>query len=129
VNAAFGSGFALFALLPLGAFSQTAPDGQVDAVAALAIRENTLGPNHPDTAAALNDLALLLKEKGDYDGAEPLYRRALAIREKALGPNHPDTAHSLTNLGLLLVDKGMYSDAERWICFWLPFESVLAATR
>ena len=31
-------------------------------------------------AIALNNLALLLKEKGDYAKAEPLYRQSLAIR-------------------------------------------------
>jgi Tfp pilus assembly protein PilF len=58
---------------------------------ALAIQEKALGPNHPDTANSLNNLALLLHDKGDSAGAEPLYRRALAIREKALGPDHPQT--------------------------------------
>jgi hypothetical protein len=58
---------------------------------ALAIREKVLGPDHPDTAQSINNLALVLYAKGDYAGAEPLLRRALAIREKALGPNHPDT--------------------------------------
>ena len=28
---------------------------------------------------------------GDYDKAEPLYKRALEINEKALGPDHPNT--------------------------------------
>ena len=33
-----------------------------------------------------------LAQKGDYAGAEPLYRRALAIGEKTLGPDHPTVA-------------------------------------
>jgi len=33
----------------------------------------------------------LLRAKGDYDAARPLFRRALAIDEKALGPNDPRT--------------------------------------
>ncbi len=36
-----------------------------------------LGPKHPDTLTSVNNLAGLLQNKGDYDGAEPLYRRAL----------------------------------------------------
>ena len=48
-----------------------------------------LGPEHPDVAAALNNLALRYKTQGRYVEAEPLYRRSLAIREKALGPEHP----------------------------------------
>ncbi len=55
----------------------------------LAIREKALGPDHPDTAVSLNNLALLYGNQGRYAEAEPLYQRSLAIREKALGPDHP----------------------------------------
>jgi tetratricopeptide (TPR) repeat protein len=72
----------------------------------LAIREQTLGPDHPATAESFNNLALLLKDRGDIKGARPLFDRALAIREKALGHNHPDTAESLNNLALLLYGQG-----------------------
>src|SRR4051794_17971195 len=37
---------------------------------ALAIREEVLGPKHPDTAASLNNLALLYDNQGKYDDAE-----------------------------------------------------------
>jgi CHAT domain-containing protein/tetratricopeptide (TPR) repeat protein len=79
---------------------------------ALAIREKALGPDHPDVATSLNNLAMLLQAKGDYAGAEPLYRRTLAVREKALGPDHPDVAQSLNNLAELLQAKGDYAGAE-----------------
>ena len=59
---------------------------------ALAIREKALGPDHPDVARSLNNLAELYENQGRYAEAEPLYKRALAIREKALGPDHPDVA-------------------------------------
>jgi tetratricopeptide (TPR) repeat protein len=72
----------------------------------LAIRENTLGPEHPDTAESLNNLAHLLQAQGDFAGARPLYERALAIREKTLGPEHPDTAVGLNNLAHLLQAQG-----------------------
>ena len=68
---------------------------------ALAIDEKALGPEHPDTATSLNNLAVLYDAQGHYAKAEPLYQRALAIREKALGPEHPDTATSLNNLAEL----------------------------
>ena len=58
----------------------------------LAIREKTLGPDHPDVASALNNLASLYHKQGRYAEAEPLYKRSLAINEKALGPDHPDVA-------------------------------------
>jgi tetratricopeptide (TPR) repeat protein len=59
---------------------------------ALAIGENALGPNHPDVAASLADLATLYDGQGRYADAKPLHERALAIREKTLGPGHPDVA-------------------------------------
>ena len=49
---------------------------------------------HPDTLGSVNNLALLLSEKGDYAAAEPLYRRALEGRDQALGAAHPDTVIS-----------------------------------
>ncbi len=73
---------------------------------ALAIHEKALGPEHPDTATSLNNLAVLLQDQGDLAGARPLYERALAIYEKALGPEHPDTAMSMSNLARVLRDTG-----------------------
>src|SRR6202521_4695264 len=65
---------------------------------ALAIREKALGPDHPDVAQSLNNLAELYDNQGRNGETEPLYKRALAIREKALGPDHPLVAQSLNNL-------------------------------
>ena len=65
---------------------------------ALAIREEALGPKHPDVAQSLNNLALLSDSQGQYKKAEPLYQRSLAIWEKALGSEHPDVAASLNNV-------------------------------
>src|SRR6266705_554827 len=56
---------------------------------ALAIREKALGPDHPDVASLLNNLAELYRAQGRYADAEALFKRSLAIREKALGPDHP----------------------------------------
>jgi tetratricopeptide (TPR) repeat protein len=78
---------------------------------ALAIRAKVLGPDHPDTVASLNDLAVLLADQADYGRARELHERALAIREKELGPEHPDTAESLNNLAFLLRRQGDYAGA------------------
>ena len=56
---------------------------------ALATWKKALGPEHPDVAQLLNNLADLYLAQGRYADAEPLYKRALAIREKALGPITP----------------------------------------
>jgi tetratricopeptide (TPR) repeat protein len=78
---------------------------------ALAIREKALGPEHPDTAASLNNLACLLTNQRDFAAARPLFERVLEIQEKALGPEHPTTATSLDNLAVLLRDQGDFAGA------------------
>jgi CHAT domain-containing protein/Tfp pilus assembly protein PilF len=78
----------------------------------VAICEKALGPEHPDTALALNNLAELYRTMGAYDKAEPLYQRSLAIYEKALGSEHPDTALALNNLAQLYSTMGDYDKAE-----------------
>jgi tetratricopeptide (TPR) repeat protein len=79
---------------------------------ALAVREQALGPSHPDVANSLNNLAALYKDQGAYAQAEPLYTRAVAIIEKTLGPSHPLVATNLTNLARLYRDQGAYTRAE-----------------
>jgi serine/threonine protein kinase/Flp pilus assembly protein TadD len=79
---------------------------------ALKIQGEHLGPDHPDVATSLNNLAVLYGNQGKYDQAEPLYKRALAVREKALGPDHPDVAASLNNLATLYTTQGRYAEAE-----------------
>src|SRR5262245_18909927 len=79
---------------------------------ALELREKALGPESPDVAASLNNLANLYSDKGDYAKAEPLYQRALDIREKAIGSEHPNVAAFLNNLANLYRLKGDYAKAE-----------------
>ena len=79
---------------------------------ALAINEKQLGPEHPDVAISLNNLAGLFHAQGKYAEAEPLYRRALAINEKQLGPEHPSIATSLNNLAELLRAQGKHAETE-----------------
>ena len=81
---------------------------------ALAIREKTLGENHPAVAATLNNLAVLYGKRGKYKDAEPLCKRALEIREKVLGSEHPDVAKQLNNLALLCQNQGKYEEVEKY---------------
>jgi tetratricopeptide (TPR) repeat protein len=73
---------------------------------ALAISEARLGPDHPDTATSLSNLANVLRDQGDPAGARRLYERAVAISEARLGPDHPTTAQSLNNLASVLRAQG-----------------------
>jgi hypothetical protein len=74
--------------------------------------EEGLGPERPNTATALNNLADLYRNLGRYQEAESLHVRALKIREKVLSSEHPDTAQSLNNLALLYYQQGRYQEAE-----------------
>ena len=56
---------------------------------ALAIDEASYGPDHPNVAIDLNNLASLLWATNRLGEAEPLMRRALAIDEASYGPDHP----------------------------------------
>jgi tetratricopeptide (TPR) repeat protein len=77
-----------------------------------AIQEEALGPEHPDVAISLDNLAELYRTQYQYAKAEPLHQRALAIREKAVGPGHPHVAFSLDNLAGLYRAQGQYTKAE-----------------
>ncbi|KAL6063505.1 DUF4062 domain-containing protein [Balamuthia mandrillaris] len=63
-------------------------------------------------AAALDSLAYLLRLRGKYTEAAPLYQQAVALREKILGKEHPDLAQSINSLAILYRHQGKYKDAE-----------------
>ena len=65
---------------------------------ALAILEKTLGPEHPDVATSLNNLALIQIDQGKQGDAISRQRRVFDIYEKKMGPEHPNTAAALNNL-------------------------------
>jgi tetratricopeptide (TPR) repeat protein len=85
---------------------------------ALEVAENTFGPDHPNTAASLNNLAELYRVQGRYAEAEPLYKRALPIYVKALGADHPTVAKVLGNL--LQMKKQMGNKPEASECEECP---------
>jgi tetratricopeptide (TPR) repeat protein len=72
-------------------------------------------PNKKDAsvAAALNNWARVLQEKGDYKGADESYQQAIAMIREANGPESWNLAKMLANRGLLLADQGNYAEAEQ----------------
>ena len=80
---------------------------------ALATWSATLGPEHPQVALSLNNLANSRASQGAHDEAIELYARALAIREAALGPAHPYVAASLSNLAIQYLKLRRMDDALR----------------
>jgi tetratricopeptide (TPR) repeat protein/predicted Ser/Thr protein kinase len=78
---------------------------------ALAIRERTLGPDHPGVAQSLDLLSNAHFALGDYASAEAEDARALAIREASLGAVHPDLAFNLSDLARVVRRRGRVGDA------------------
>ena len=78
-----------------------------------AARAKTLGIDHPDTAASLDDLGCLLGGRNNHRKARLLHERALEIRERALGSDHFETAISLNNLSRSMRALGDFAGAQR----------------
>ncbi len=65
----------------------------------MAITENAYGPDHPDVAIRLTNLAVTLHSQGRPEAAVPLLERALTLTENALGPDHPQAVAIRVTLG------------------------------
>jgi len=69
--------------------------------AALELRRNSLGRNHPRAAKTLQMLANVALRRGDQDRALQLYDDALTVFETSVGSSHPDYGKTLANRGVL----------------------------
>jgi len=76
------------------------------------IDEASYGPDHPNVAVRLNNLAELLRATDRLAEAEPLYRRALATFEASYGPDHPNVGIGLSNLAQLFKATNRFAEAE-----------------
>lgn len=65
---------------------------------ALASYERLLGPDHPRTLAARNNLAITYWAAGRTAEAITLHEQALVAMERVLGPDHPSTRVCRDNL-------------------------------
>ncbi len=65
---------------------------------AISAVETTYGPDSPNVAQVLNNLALVYGDQGHREKAGDLLKRALAIWENVLGETDPGLANSLNNL-------------------------------
>ncbi|MDQ3697406.1 MAG: tetratricopeptide repeat protein [Gemmatimonadota bacterium] len=77
---------------------------------ALATADRLLGPDHPDVAYFLNNLAHLLFRQRQYERAEPLLRRLLVMKE-ALGLDHPEVVGVLASLAMVHEGAGRPASA------------------
>jgi tetratricopeptide (TPR) repeat protein len=92
-------------------------DGGPEAIGAgEAVAEDSarmLGPDHPDTLASVNNLAIACQEAGRKAEAVRLHERALAGRVRVLGPEHADTLASRNNLAIACQEVGRKAEAVR----------------
>ena len=72
---------------------------------------DTLGPDHPDTLASRNNLAVAYEDAGRLDEAITLYQQNLTDCTRVLGPLHPDTLTSRNNLANAYQESGRPDEA------------------
>ncbi|HEY8924264.1 MAG TPA: serine/threonine-protein kinase [Polyangia bacterium] len=82
-----------------------------DARHAVEVKIRALGPQNPDVAGSTGNIALLLDQLGDHQGAIEHAQRAAQIAESGLGPHHPRTAILLSNCGEVLNRVGRFAEA------------------
>ncbi|HXZ71784.1 MAG TPA: tetratricopeptide repeat protein, partial [Streptosporangiaceae bacterium] len=95
-----------WALYHLAVLGDSAPQAIAAGEAAAADSARRLGPEHPDTLASWNNLAIAYQEVGRTAEAIRLHERALAGRVRALGAEHPDTLASRNNLAIAYQEVG-----------------------
>ena len=78
---------------------------------ALDLAISVYGPDHPETAKILDNLAQNEEQAKRYPQAEAAFRRALAIRRAAFGPAHPDVLASEAAVARTLINRHKPRDA------------------
>ena len=75
-------------------------------------RRITLGVEHPDTLASLNNLAALYRKRRRYREAEPLFKRVMDVQRRLQGEHHSLTLLAATNLAGVYAGMGRLQVAE-----------------
>ena len=89
------------------------PEAEKHLRRAVALRRDTLGPEHSDTLAAQEDLAdFLNRGLRKADESEPLSRETWEARSRVLGPEHPDTLNSMDTYTSALHLQNKLTEAE-----------------
>jgi serine/threonine protein kinase/Flp pilus assembly protein TadD len=81
----------------------------------LAGRMAELGPEHPETATAMNDLGLALRFVAGYDEARRLHREALRIQQATVGARDTAIATTLGHLAYIEFDLNERAAIQRQI--------------
>ena len=78
---------------------------------AVALRRQELGPEHPETVGAMNDLAIVLNRMGKFAEEQKILEEVVAVKRRTLGPEDPVTLRSVNNLAIVLAMQGLLEDA------------------
>jgi len=78
---------------------------------AVALRRQELGPGHPETVGAMNDLAIVLDRMGKFAEEQKILEVVVAVKRRTLGPEDPVTLRSVNNLATVLAMQGLLEDA------------------
>lgn len=81
---------------------------------ALFLRIKTLGPDHPNVAKTLDNLAEARKGQKKYDGLDTLYERIVEILKKNTGAENPAVADKLETIARFYESIGQTQVAKRW---------------
>lgn len=81
-------------------------DAEARARLAYEIFARNYGPDHPNTAAAIGQIASVLRHTERYNDAIPLLLRALKIYESSLGEDDPNTQAIVYNLAGVYLYQG-----------------------
>ncbi len=82
---------------------------------ALQLQIQTHGEDHPDVAAAKDDLAVTLIQRAEYSRAEKLLESAMQTNRIRGGPSSPQVAENLNNLANLYIRSGDIDRAQESI--------------
>jgi len=80
---------------------------------ALQVAQQNDGPDHPNVALSLGNLAELYEALEEYAEAEQLYKRSLEILEKEFGQDSPFLVNTLWNMASLYNNIGREDEACR----------------
>ncbi len=78
---------------------------------AVALRRQELGPKHPETVGAMNDLAIVLDRMGKFADEQKILEEVVAVKRRTLGPEDPVTLRSVNNLATVMAMQGLLEDA------------------
>lgn len=79
------------------------------------LTSSTFGPDHPNMATLLSNLASIQQDQGDLTGALATVKKAIAIKLTHYSPDHLKLAMSYNNMQSILWSMGNLTEAREYI--------------